>query len=301
MSDIEPKIIPAGTLKEAPRGIFPRLGRFWAKLSDPALPDSHGRMIPMRAMSGGELQAPPMEVFDPNGPIGKGSPALEEPHLPFVEIEAGNNILPFGHRRPWPESPLHNGLLSDATRPTEHALAQAQGQYALALQGGSLKSNAALTEAVTAKAPRMGLLAGVSHPVAAVSLAAATLPPAEMVPHVNKIDRMRGQPLEAQMLSAPAPLVLAITPEKGPPLPFELPSRAVHMPSGAGAAPGNVQAGLEVAKAESHLGKWGMVTGLALATVAVGYAAYRHTKAKREKPDHWVQQVSDSPAVARLR
>lgn len=58
---------------------------------------------------------------------------------------------------------------------------------------------------------------------------------------------------------------------------------------------------MEAAKAESHFGKVGVVTGLALATVGVGYAAYRHHQAKREKADNWVQQVSDAPATLAQR
>lgn len=167
---------------------------------------------------------------------------------------------------------------------------------------------------VTTKAPTKGFLArvrdGVSRRFAALSLAGTSVPK-ESLPLV---DVMGGHPLAPKALSAPAPLVLAITPEKGPPLPFDLTAPVapvvetppvappvVHTPSGGGSTPRYVQVELEAAKAESHLGKWGAVTGLALATVGVGYAAYRHHQAKREKADHWVQQVSDSPAEAHLR
>ena len=165
MSDIKPEIIPAGTLKEAPSGILPRLWRRLAKLSDPAYPDSHGRKIPILAMSGGELQAPPMEVLKPLAP--ETVHALEA--QPVAEIPA--KLEPLAVSPPEPPKGLSRADLK-------------------------------------------------GHRAAAASLANEQLPPENM---------MHGHPLEAQVLSAPAPVDAAV---KHPMLAARPPGRrTLHLPT----------------------------------------------------------------------
>lgn len=263
--------------------------------------------------------------------------AIEEPHLPFGEIEAGRKVLPHELRRPTglnghsthaPSAtaplPLRPSLESGAAKSAKGAsgffdrvLGKLDQAINLLPEGRKITPLPALQAATFAveepylpldKLKASGMATPHAHPQTAIAVVEEMQYPLKLEggslhPNANHPEAVRvGQ----GHFEFPAPSVVetpthtpAIITPAGPVAPPTAPEpRVVAL---AEEPRRYVKVEMEAAKAESHFGKWGVVTGLALATVGVGYAAYRHHQAKREKADNWVQQVSDGPATLAQR
>lgn len=263
--------------------------------------------------------------------------AIEEPHLPFGEIELGGNKLPHklhphtglnGHTvhasGATAHLPLPPSLESGATKPAkgvfgfiDRILGGVDKAINLLPEEPKITPSPALQAATFAveepylpldQLKASGMAAPHAHPQTAIAVVEEMQYPLKLEggslhPNANHPEAVRvGQ----GHFEFPAPSVVetpthtpAIITPAGPVAPPTAPEpRVVAL---AEEPRRYVKVEMEAAKAESHFGKWGVVTGLALATVGVGYAAYRHHQAKREKADNWVQQVSDGPATLAQR